>query len=70
MDRMKIIQILTNLLANAIKFTPKDKNVQLNVTNDKKNIVLRVIDEGIGIPKSRQTAIFEVFAQADQSTTR
>jgi len=69
-DRTKLLQILTNLVGNAIKFTSKDKEVQLKVMGDQEMLVLMVIDQGIGIPKDRQQAIFDTFEQADYSTTR
>ncbi|MBF0288216.1 MAG: response regulator [SAR324 cluster bacterium] len=69
-DRSKLNQILTNLLSNAIKFTPKHKEVYLYATQQDDMLVLEVIDQGIGIPKDRQSAIFEAFVQAESTTTR
>ncbi|MBF0290434.1 MAG: PAS domain S-box protein, partial [SAR324 cluster bacterium] len=67
-DRTKIIQILTNLVGNAIKFTPEGKEIILKILGDKSNLAIMVIDQGIGIPKDRQNAIFDTFSQADKST--
>ncbi len=69
-DRAKLVQILTNLVGNAIKFTPEDKEVKLKVMGDSKSIAFMVIDKGIGIAKDRQKSIFNAFEQADGSTTR
>ncbi len=69
-DRTKLNQILTNLVGNAIKFTPVGKAVQLKATKKNNFILFQVIDEGIGIPKDRQQAIFNAFEQVDTSTTR
>jgi len=73
-DPVRIRQLITNLMNNAIKFTPKGKittSVKV-VSRTKDNVVLlfSVKDEGVGIPKSSQEKIFEVFTQADDSTTR
>ncbi|MCX8027837.1 MAG: ATP-binding protein [Thermodesulfovibrionales bacterium] len=73
-DRVRIKQILINLIGNAIKFT-KEGSVSVDVkciekTQDKCNIVFTVKDTGIGIPKEKQSAIFEPFVQVDGSTTR
>ncbi|MBF0290430.1 MAG: PAS domain S-box protein, partial [SAR324 cluster bacterium] len=69
-DRTKIIQILTNLVGNAIKFTPEGREVKLKLLGDHSNLALMVIDEGIGIPEDRHKAIFETFVQASQSTAQ
>ncbi|MBX3231209.1 MAG: response regulator [Labilithrix sp.] len=73
-DRLRIRQVLVNLLGNAIKFT-KEGSVDLKVTvasDDGETIVLRVSvrDTGMGIPKDKQDLIFDAFSQADGSTTR
>ncbi|MBF0350056.1 MAG: response regulator [SAR324 cluster bacterium] len=69
-DRTKLNQICTNLLGNAIKFTPEGKQIQLKAERDGAWILLRVEDQGIGISKEKQTTIFEAFEQAEKSTTR
>ena len=73
-DPVRLKQVLTNLVSNAIKFT-KYGNIQisaapLDVTDDQLSFRISVRDEGIGIPKHKQDAIFEAFAQVDTSTTR
>ncbi|MBF0277289.1 MAG: PAS domain S-box protein [SAR324 cluster bacterium] len=70
LDRMKMLQILTNLIGNAIKFTPGNKSIQLKAFGDHEILVFMVIDEGIGIPEDRQESIFGSFEQVDVSTTR
>lgn len=74
-DIHKIKQVISNLINNALKFTPENKSVSLNVSllNDDleyQEIVFCVEDEGIGIPKEKQKKIFEAFSQADESTSR
>jgi signal transduction histidine kinase/ActR/RegA family two-component response regulator len=68
-DRTKLNQVLMNLTANAIKFTSSG-NVLLRAQKEDGMLRIDVIDEGIGIPESRQDAIFNAFVQADNSTTR
>ncbi len=73
-DPVRLRQLLTNLLDNAIKFT-EEGGVSVAVTvlarhPDAVRLRLTVRDSGIGIPADRQAAIFESFTQADDSTTR
>jgi len=69
-DPLRIKQVISNLLSNAIKFTTNDKHVyvDINYSNDTLNISVR--DEGIGIEKDKLKQVFDVFTQADNSTTR
>lgn len=71
-DKLRLEQILKNLLSNALKFTSKG-SVNLSITSLKDNhafISFTVKDTGIGIPKEKQELIFEAFQQADGSTRR
>lgn len=75
LDTLRLSQILSNLISNAIKFTPEDGTITVEVKSVAKNnnvetLYIAVADSGIGIPKERQDAIFEAFTQADASTTR
>ncbi|MBK8030875.1 MAG: PAS domain S-box protein [Chloroflexi bacterium] len=54
-------QVIHNLLANALKYSPADKIVKLKLSQDNVNIYLQVIDEGIGIPPDDQKYLFEPF---------
>lgn len=73
-DEVRLRQILTNLVGNAIKFTSMgqiDINVKLEKGQDDSfSIVFQVKDTGVGIAKSVQDQIFSSFTQADASTTR
>ena len=73
-DPVRISQVLTNLISNAIKFT-EEGQVKIHITSQKKTdttvtLHIEVSDTGLGISESKQTTIFEKFAQADVSTTR
>jgi signal transduction histidine kinase/CheY-like chemotaxis protein len=68
-DPARINQIILNLVGNAIKFTERG-SVNLNVSPHKEGLLFEVVDTGIGIETSQLPEIFEVFTQADTSTTR
>ncbi|NMH28016.1 response regulator [Flavobacterium silvaticum] len=71
-DRMRLEQILKNLISNALKFTSQG-SVTLEVRPDpanSRNIQFSVTDTGIGIPREKQPMVFEAFQQADGSTKR
>lgn len=60
-DRAKIIQVLTNLVSNAIKFTPEKGRVNVNIQHQNENLIIKVSDTGMGIPKEALPKIFERF---------
>lgn len=72
-DRMRLLQVLNNLLSNALKFTEAGK-VTLDVYREYKgsqvNIIFKVTDTGIGIDEEQQKNLFQYFTQADPSATR
>ena len=72
-DRRKVVQILVNLLGNALKFTEKG-SIVLRVApysgERRGTIIFSVSDTGIGIPSDRRDHIFESFAQAEAHLTR
>ncbi len=72
-DPLRLRQIITNLVGNAIKFTEEGEvilRVELEAAEPTPRFHFRVVDTGIGIPEERQTAIFDSFTQVDGSTTR
>ena len=69
-DILRIKQVLNNLLGNAIKFTPNDKNIFINMNYKENHLFVNVRDEGIGISEEYQNKIFDAFTQEDGTTTR
>lgn len=63
-DAKLLRQTLTNLISNAIKYSPKGGNVSIRLTCTGKQVIIRVSDEGIGIPIDDQTKLFESFSRA------
>lgn len=68
-DRLRLEQILRNLISNALKFTKKG-SVTLTTRKDNTHIYFEVKDTGIGISQDKHHTIFEAFQQADGSTRR
>ena len=66
-DRDKIVQVVLNLLTNAVKFTPPRGSVQLRVTLTPDSANIAVDDSGPGIPEEQRTSIFEPFVQLERS---
>ncbi len=83
-DKIRIEQVIKNLLSNAFKFTPASGRVTLSVEAAEKDaifkneqlyknpsvIAIKVSHTGIGIPEEKQKLVFEAFQQADGSTSR
>ncbi|WP_413582286.1 sensor histidine kinase [Bdellovibrio sp. HCB288] len=70
-DARKVEQVLRNLVSNAVKFIPNGKTVQIRWERDiKEYIILRVIDDGPGIPNEHLDRLFERFYRIDKGRTR
>jgi PAS domain S-box-containing protein len=69
-DQKRLVQILTNLLNNAAKFTPEGGIIHLTMQASDDRVHLHVADNGVGIPLELQPQIFELFAQAERSPDR
>ncbi|MBE7381776.1 MAG: PAS domain S-box protein [Leptolyngbya sp. SIO1E4] len=69
-DEMRVRQMLLNLLSNAIKFSKKGKAVGLDVQQADNRLLISVWDEGIGIPKEKQSLLFQPFQQLDSALSR
>ncbi|WP_250529731.1 ATP-binding protein [Caballeronia sp. ATUFL_F1_KS4A] len=69
-DRLRLAQVLANLLMNAAKYTPPGGRIELAATADDAEIVLSVTDNGIGIEPDKLSAIFAMFSQVNRDQHR
>ena len=69
-DRARVEQIVTNLLDNALKFTPAGGTVRIIVAPQKDEVILRVADDGPGIPEHLRANLFEPFVQGEEPGRR
>lgn len=69
-DHDKLVQVLMNLLANAIAYTPQKGEIEVSASEDEQNIHLSVKDTGIGISEEDLPFIFERFYRVDKSRSR
>jgi signal transduction histidine kinase/DNA-binding response OmpR family regulator len=74
-DEQRIAQVITNLLGNAVKFTPEHGSINVTVrltgeVNGLCTLQVSVNDTGIGVSPEQQTKIFQSFEQAESNTTR
>ncbi|MDR2700903.1 MAG: response regulator [Spirochaetaceae bacterium] len=75
-DDQRLAQVITNLISNAVKFTPEEGSITLSTRRleDKEQnyctLEIRVADTGIGIPKEQQSKLFRSFVQVDSSIAR
>jgi PAS domain S-box-containing protein len=69
-DADRLLQVITNLISNAVKFSPRGGVVEVAVTRGEGEARVAATDHGQGIPPEFRQRIFEKFAQADSSSTR
>jgi signal transduction histidine kinase/ActR/RegA family two-component response regulator len=74
-DDQRLAQIITNILSNAVKFSPENGDVHLDValaekTDEYIELRIEIKDTGIGISQEQQATLFEVFMQAESGTSR
>ncbi|MCZ7666011.1 MAG: cell wall metabolism sensor histidine kinase WalK [Chloroflexi bacterium] len=70
MDKGRINQVMDNLMANAMKFSPDGGVIQIAVTDLPEAVQVVVSDEGVGMPRDKQSRIFDRFYQIDGSSRR
>jgi PAS domain S-box-containing protein len=69
-DRKRLLQVMTNLLSNAAKFSPEGEAVEIAMTEAGPSLRVAVHDRGPGIPDAFRGRIFNRFAQADSTASR
>ena len=69
-DRKRLVQALTNLLDNAAKYTPEGGAIDVTLEHDDAWAVLRVRDDGMGVPPELQERIFDLFVQGTRNVDR
>ncbi|KIP20923.1 Sensor histidine kinase YycG [Anoxybacillus ayderensis] len=69
-DQQRFEQVMMNLLDNALKYSHQGSTVSIDVKTEKKNVILIISDEGIGIPEKDLPHIFERFYRVDKSRSR
>jgi signal transduction histidine kinase len=68
-DKIRLRQVMINLINNSIKFTEKGK-IAIHVAREENNVLISVKDTGLGIPVDLLESVFQEFTQVDTSTTR
>lgn len=69
-DRKRLLQVMTNLISNAAKFSPKGGSVEIDMQQTNGEVKVSVSDRGSGIPENFRNRIFGRFAQADSTDSR
>jgi signal transduction histidine kinase len=69
-DRIRILRVITNLVTNAIKFSPADSTITIVAKPEGHKIDFEVIDEGRGVPKEQRKKIFDRFHQVEKDDSR
>jgi len=69
-NKHNLQRMLTNLIDNALKYTPEKGEVIVELENEKSDAILKVADTGIGIPEPERSRIFDRFYRCDQSRTQ
>ncbi len=70
-DRVRLRQVLVNVLQNAVKFTDTGQiDLRVRSSDGRRKLLFEIEDTGIGIPKEKRSAVFEKFIQAEAGTTR
>ncbi len=69
-DPLRLKQVISNLISNAIKFSPENGSIHVNISHNEDQLYVSVQDEGVGISEEAQKRIFNAFEQAESSTTR
>ena len=66
-DAPKLMQVIRNLMSNAVKFSPSGSTIEIKLQHDAETICLGVSDQGVGIPEDELESVFEKFYQSTQT---
>ncbi len=69
-DKTRLVQVVSNILNNAARYTPHGGAIVLSVTTDETHVEISVRDNGIGIPQEALPYIFDLFTQGDRALDR
>ncbi|MCT4605780.1 MAG: cell wall metabolism sensor histidine kinase WalK [Marinisporobacter sp.] len=70
MDQDKIEQVIINIISNAIKYTPEDGDIKVILEKEEDKGIIRIIDNGMGIPQKDIPRLFERFYRVDKARSR
>jgi signal transduction histidine kinase len=69
-DPIRLDQIVSNLVVNAVKYTPAGGTIRISVARERDEVVLRVLDTGIGLSRELAARVFDLFVQGDRDLDR
>ena len=69
-DRIRLVQVMVNLIANASKYSPETSSIDLLVQHEESHVWVGVIDQGIGVPEAQREAIFQQFVRVERDAGR
>jgi PAS domain S-box-containing protein len=69
-DRIRLLQVFSNLLQNANRYTQRGGSVRVHLQREDSAVVVRVVDDGIGIPPNMLDKVFDLFTQVDPTNSR
>lgn len=69
-DKQKISQVLTNLVSNAIKFSPAGEEIRIDCKSTNEGVQFSVSDQGRGIPQENRSRVFETFEQSQHADSK
>jgi PAS domain S-box-containing protein len=69
-DHIRLVQVLSNILNNAVKYTPPGGRIVIRTEATELDVILSVEDNGVGVPQDLQPYVFDLFSQAARSSDR